>query len=54
MIYRRTEGGLQPHGSITLSEFGPVLWTEGRDRFQDISHAAGKMHFPDGRFWRQD
>ena len=54
VIHRRVGDGLKPHGSITLSEFGPVAWTEGRDRFQDIIHAAGKLHFPDGTAWRQD
>lgn len=54
VIYRRTQDGPKPHGSITLSEFGPVAWTEGRDAFQDITHAAGKMHFSDGAVWRQD
>lgn len=54
VIQRRTEDGLKPHGSITLSEFGPVAWVEGRDTFQDITHAAGKLHFSDGDFWRQD
>lgn len=54
MIYRRTEDSLKPHGGLTLSEFGPVVWTEGRDRFADVTHAAGKMHFSDGTVWRQD
>jgi hypothetical protein len=54
VIHCRTEDGFTPHGSITLSEFGPVAWTEGRDRFQDITHAAGKINFSDGTVWRQD
>jgi len=54
VIHRRTESGLTPHGSITLSEFGPVAWIEGRDKFRDLVHAAGKLHFPDGSVWRQD
>ena len=54
IIHRRTEGGVTPHGSITLSEFGLVAWIEGRDRFLDITHAAGKLNFSDGSVWRQD
>ena len=54
VIHHRTADGLRPHGSITLSEFGPVAWIEGRDRFQDITHVAGKLHFSDGCVWRQD
>jgi hypothetical protein len=51
---RATTGAFRPHGSITLSEFGAVAWLEGRDRFQDLTHAAGKLHFADGSVWRQD
>jgi hypothetical protein len=54
VIHRRTEEGPKPHGSITLSEFGPVAWREGRDKFQDVTHAAGKLQFSDGAVWRQD
>ena len=54
IIHHRAEGGLKPHGSITISEFGPVAWLEGRDKFQDVTHAAGKLHFSDGSVWRQD
>jgi hypothetical protein len=54
MIHRRTDEGLAPHGSITRSDIGLVAWTEGRDRFQDVDYAAGKLHFPDGSIWRQD
>lgn len=54
IIHRRTADGLQPYGSITLSDIGPVAWVEGRDRFQDIDFAAGKLHFADGSVWRQD
>lgn len=54
VIHRRTPSGLTPHGSITLSDIGPVAWVEGRDRFQDIAYTAGKLHFPDGSVWRQD
>lgn len=54
VIHRRTREGLAPHGSITLSDIGPVVWVEGRDGFQDVNYAAGKLRFPDGSVWRQD
>lgn len=54
VIYRQTGGGATPYGSITLSDIGPVVWIEGRDRFQDLDYAAGKLRFSDGAVWRQD
>jgi hypothetical protein len=54
VIHRQGENGLTPHGSITLSDIGPVAWIEGRDRFRDVDYAAGKLRFPDGSSWRQD
>lgn len=54
VIHRRAGNVLMPHGSITLSEIGPVAWFEGRDRFQDLDFGAGKLRFPDGSVWRQD
>jgi hypothetical protein len=54
VVLQRTGDGMRPHGSITLSDLGLVAWVEGRDRFQDISYAAGKLRFADGSVWRQD
>jgi hypothetical protein len=54
VIHRCVEGGSQPHGAITISDIGLVAWVEGRDRFQDIDYAAGKLRFADGSVWRQD
>lgn len=54
VIHRRADGALRPHGSITLSESGPVAWVEGRDKFQDIAYMAGKLCFSDGSIWHKD
>lgn len=54
IVHRRTEAGLQPHGSITLSDTDHVAWLEGRDRFTDIVHGDGEIRFPDGSRWRRD
>lgn len=54
VIHRRTENGLVPHGSLTLSDIGPVVWVEGRDRFQDVAYADGRLRFPDDSVWRRD
>jgi hypothetical protein len=54
VVHRLTEDGLQACGSIGVVEEELVIWFEGRDRFQDINHLEGDIHFHDGSLWRRD
>lgn len=54
LVHKRTEDGLLPAGSLTLSGTNPIAWFEGRDKFRDFTHSDGTILFSDGERWQRD